>query len=190
MSEAAAALRLWKVQMRLASQAFTIPPRPASAWLTAILHGDATDLLDEADQTRLDELLDDELVDEVEVEHASYDAVTAAAGRPWHEALRLADLLSDPQARGELILAVDLDRVSLAAALDALYALLVRWMDKDKRAQFDAMLTAPQPPAMAGDPKAPRDPGEAARQAAAAMRQRSRDAAAARQQATGTPSAG
>lgn len=135
---------------------YTIPPLPAVDWLAAVLAEDGgrivPGLLNAADKAAIwldfvnGEFDGDELAG---VERA---ALEVAAGRPWWEADRLARSLMEPGNRailyGELMLrGLDLERLSLSAALDAIYALIRRLISHDEAAlaRFDAGLAVIPP---------------------------------------------
>lgn len=152
MADAAASLRLWAIDVDLAGHTLTIPPRPASAWLEAMLAADLTaivpDMLHPDHDDVVDRLLDDGQVGYDDLVEASKDAVAEAAGRPWWVAYGLVRgaATSWPTVGGQLVLAgVDLGRVSIAAALDAVYAVITGRMSAQQRASFDASLQRPPP---------------------------------------------
>ncbi|MGH9248994.1 MAG: hypothetical protein ACRD0W_05700, partial [Acidimicrobiales bacterium] len=154
MADALAALRQWGVEVVIGSQRFLIPPLPAVDWIEATLVSSMVDLLPDEATDALDELWDD---DPGKLDRIFEDAVEAASGRPWYIATRLVAQLLDDQNRGEILSQTDISRLPFAAALDSIYAITVRWMDKDKRATFDAELNAP-----AGRPVAPENAREQA----------------------------
>ncbi len=150
-ADALAALRIWALDVELAGEIFTVPPRPAADWFVAILDEDTPlplipGLMDEEAEGRIaDLMLDGELTIEVIVQR-SRELLTAAAGRPWWEADRL--IRSSGESwhiiGGELTrLGVDLGTVSLAAALNAIYVICVRTMDEKERNKFDIDLRMP-----------------------------------------------
>lgn len=150
-ADALAALRIWALDVELAGETFTVPARPAADWFLAILDEDTPmplipGMMDAAAEDRIgDLLLDGELDGEV-VTVRSRELLTAAAGRPWWEADRLIRSAGASWhiIGGELTrLGVDLDRVSLAAALNAIYVVCVRTMDDKERTKFDIDLRMP-----------------------------------------------
>lgn len=174
MADPLASLRQWGVEVTIRGQDYLIPPRPAVDWFETMLTDNLLELLPPEAQEQVEELYDEnpEAVNQI-----ALDAYEAASGRPWYVAARLVSIMLDTQARGEILARVDLDRLSFAGALDAIYATFVRWMDKDKRAEFDAMLNAPTP----GRPGGIADPREQAR--------RMREMSGERGATTGKPSA-
>jgi hypothetical protein len=144
-------LRPVEVIVELGDYEYTIPPLPAADWIAAVLTTDggsivpgllnATDQRDVWTAFVLGEIDGDELA---EVERA---ALEVAAGRPWWEADRLIRNLAAqenwPTLHGELMLkGLDLAVLPLAAALNAIYALIRRLISHDEPAlaRFDANL--------------------------------------------------
>lgn len=150
-ADALAALKIWELEVELAGEVFTVPPRPAAEWFVAILDEDTAlplipGLMDgDAEERIADMLLDGQLTVEL-IAQRSRELLTAAAGRSWWEADRLirSSGASWHIIGGELTrLGVDLDRVSLAAALNAIYVVCVRTMDEKERNKFDIDLRLP-----------------------------------------------
>jgi hypothetical protein len=146
-----AALRIWALEVELAGETFTVPARPAADWFVAILDEDTPlplipGLMGGVDEERVMDLLLDGALDAELIVKRSRELLTAAAGRPWWEADRLirSSGASWHIIGGELTrLGVDLDRVSLAAALNAIYVVCVRTMDEKERNKFDIDLRMP-----------------------------------------------
>ncbi len=137
--------------MELAGDTFIVPARPAADWFLAILDEDTPlplipGMMGVGAEERITDLLLDEKTTVEEIAVRSRELLTAAAGRPWWEADRL--IRSSGEAwhiiGGELTrLGVDLDKVSLAAALNAIYVICVRTMDEKERNKFDIDLRLP-----------------------------------------------
>lgn len=146
-----AALRIWAIDVDLGGDTFTVPPRPAVEWFLAILDEDTPlplipGLMEGDAEERVTDLLLDGLVTAEDIAKRSRELLTAAAGRPWWEADRLirSSGASWHIIGGELTrLGVDLSRVSLAAALNAIYVVCVRTMDEKERNKFDIDLRMP-----------------------------------------------
>lgn len=146
--DALAALRVWAIDVELAGEVFTVPPRPAAEWFLAILREEnplplIPGLMIENDEERIVDLLLDGKIDAELIATRSRELLTEAAGRPWWEADRLirGSAVSWHLIGGELTrLGVDLDKVSLAAALNAIYVICVRTMDEKERNKFDIEL--------------------------------------------------
>lgn len=144
-ADALAALRIWALEVDLGGETFVVPARPAADWFLAILDEDTPlplipGLMDRGAEERIVDLLLDDLTTAEEIVTRSRELLTAAAGRPWWEADRLIRSAgaSWQVIGGELIrLGVDLDKVSLAAALNAIYVVCVRTMDEKERNKFD-----------------------------------------------------
>lgn len=150
-ADALAALRIWALEVELAGETFVVPPRPAVDWFLAILDEDAVLPLvpglmsGESEERVTDMLLDGEITTDLIVTR-SREVLTAAAGRPWWEADRLIRSAGASWhiIGGELTrLGVDLEKVSLAAALNAIYVICVRTMDEKERNKFDIDLRLP-----------------------------------------------
>lgn len=150
-ADALAALRIWALEVDLAGDTFTVPPRPAVEWFLAILDEDVPlplipGLMDPAAEERIGNLLLDGDITPDDIVTRSRELLTAAAGRPWWEADRLirSSGASWHIIGGELTrLGVDLNTVSLAAALNAIYVICTRTMDEKERNKFDIDLRMP-----------------------------------------------
>lgn len=150
-ADALAALRSWAIEVDLGGDTFVVPPRPAVDWFLAILDEDTPlplipGLMDSAAEERLSDMLMDGEVTAEDITTRSRELLTAAAGRPWWEADRLirSSAASWHIIGGELTrLGVDLGRVPLAAALNAIYVVCVRTMDEKERNKFDIDLRVP-----------------------------------------------
>jgi hypothetical protein len=150
-SDALAALRIWALDVDLAEETFTVPPRPAVDWFEAILDEDALlplipGLMDGEAEERIADLLLDGKTTPEEIAQRSRELLTAAAGRPWWEADRLIRSAGESWhiIGGELTrLGVNLSEVSLAAALNTIYVVCVRTMDEKERNKFDIDLRMP-----------------------------------------------
>jgi hypothetical protein len=149
--DALAALKIWGLEVELAGEVFEIPPRPAADWFLAILDEDTPlpvvpGLMNAEDDEQVNDLLLGGGVDIDLLVTRSREALTAAAGRPWWEADRLirSSAASWQVIGGELTrVGVDLEKVSLAAALNAIYVICVRTMDEKERNKFDIDLRLP-----------------------------------------------
>lgn len=150
-ADALAALKIWALEVELAGETFMVPPRPAADWFLAVLSEDEAlplipGLMGADAQDEIGEMLMDGTLDIDTVVKRSRELLTEAAGRPWWEADRLirSSGASWHIIGGELTrLGVDLDRVSLAAALNAIYVICVRTMDEKERNKFDIDLRVP-----------------------------------------------
>jgi len=177
--DALVGLRPVEVEVDLAGYTYAIPALPSSDWLTAVLTDGGGQivpgLLNEADRRLVwADFLAGEFTSE-ELATAERDALAAAAGRPWWEADRLIRSLVAPDnfatLHGELMLrGLQFDVLSLAAMLNAVYALVRKMISHDEAAlaRFDAGLTA-IPPGVAVEELY--DPEEAANDFLAAMQE-------------------
>lgn len=150
-ADALAALKIWALEVELGGETFVVPARPAADWFLAILDEEAVlplipGMMDPDADDRIGELLLDEVIDTDLIVARSRELLTAAAGRSWWEADRLirSSAASWHIIGGELTrLGVDLEKVSLAAALNAIYVICVRTMDEKERNKFDIDLRLP-----------------------------------------------
>lgn len=150
-SDALAALRIWALDVELGGEVFTVPALAADEWFLAILDDTQVlplipGLMSGNAEERISDLLLDGLTTTDEIVTRSRELLTEAAGRPWWEADRLirSSAASWNIIGGELTrLGVDLGRVSLAAALNAIYVICVRTMDEKERNKFDVDLRLP-----------------------------------------------
>lgn len=150
-TDALASLRLWDLEVELAGEVFVVPARPATDWFVTILREDVSlPLIPGMMEAGAEEYINDLLLDgDIDVDllvTRSRELLTEAAGRPWWEADRLirSAAASWTIIGGELTrLGVDLDKVSLGAALNAIYVICVRTMDEKERNKFDIDLRLP-----------------------------------------------
>lgn len=166
--DALAALRIWGLDVDLGGTTLTIPPRSARDWFEAILREDplpiVPGLMDDDDQQAVEDLLLDGSTNLDEVVERSRQALQEIAGRPWWEADRLIRSAAESWTiiGGELTrLGVDLEKVSLAAALNAIYVICVRTMTEEERSRFDADLRMPPVGVPGVDPAQAYDQGAA-----------------------------
>lgn len=149
--DALAALRIWSHDVDLGGETFTVPPLPAVEWFIAILDEETPlplipGLMDSEAEERITDMLWHEEITPQDITTRCRELLTAVAGRPWWEADRLirSSAASWQIIGGELTrLGVDLTRVSLAAALNAIYVVCVRTMDEKERNKFDIDLRLP-----------------------------------------------
>jgi len=137
---------------------YRIPALPAAAWLDVMLSDVMitemfTSLLapvghDEHPASQLEEaMLFGGMTDE-QVRQLAHDIIDINAARPWYVARRLIDIAADEvwgdYIRGQIVLhRLDADAISLAAWLDAVYAILTTGLSADRRQQFDIQLSSP-----------------------------------------------
>jgi hypothetical protein len=150
--DALASLRPSPIQVEAGGWRYTIPALPASTWIEAVLDTDGAAIFPgllerEAYREAMADYFAGRLSGE-EITEAGRACLEAAAGRSWWVADRLirgaADKDAWPIVYGELVGRVDLDKVSVAAFCDAVYALAVGRLTEEKaRAQFDFELTNP-----------------------------------------------
>lgn len=141
----------------IGDRVYRIAAHPALVWLD-ILADDTPDLLavlpglidDPGCGDHLTELMLDGTIGREDYEDTVLAVITVAAGRYWWACFRLLGAAKDPLIgdwlRGNLVLHhIDAQQLSLAAWLDALYAIMTKNMDPDRCAKFDAQIN--QPPA-------------------------------------------
>lgn len=149
--DALAALKVWALEVELGGEVFVVPAQPASDWFLAVLDEETAlplipGMMEPDAEDRINDLLLDEAITIELLVTRQRELLTAAAGRPWWEADRL--IRSSGRdwhiIGGELTrLGVDLDKVSLAAALNTIYVICIRTMDEQERNKFDIDLRLP-----------------------------------------------
>lgn len=141
----------YRVIVTLCDENFVVPAAPASTWLT-ILAAEELDgaqiipgMLSQKDQERIDELLLDGELAVDDLLAGIKDVITNVSGHPWWWTIHLVSVLRGEhgtQILGEMS-RVRADEVSLANWLNSLYAMMVRYMKEQDKAQFDAQLDSP-----------------------------------------------
>ena len=136
---------------------YRLPAKPAIDWLEVILTGDSYGILpgwlDVEDQQKIFDAMWADRINDVELEQATQDALTAAAGRPWWWAAQLvlvcaATNKSWSTLHGRVVLAgVDPGVVPLGAYIDALYAACLEGFgsNQEARQKFDVHMDTPPP---------------------------------------------
>lgn len=160
--DAVAALRCWAVTVDLGGRPYRIEPRPAAAWMAAILDDAWDDIVpgwcDDQDDA-LDDALTSGEVTMTECIRAAQDAVAVAAGARWWVAARIITAGTAGGTLGEILLSgIDPERRPLGAVVQAMYRALVRHADKNDRTRLDLELDRPPP----GTPAAERFDADAA----------------------------
>lgn len=151
--DALVGLRPVSIDVTLAGYDYTIPALPSSDWLTAVLAEGGGQivpgLLNAGDRALIWADFGAGVFSAEELATAERDALAAAAGRPWWEADRLVRSLVSPDnfatLHGELMLrGLQFDVLSLAAMLNAVYALVRKMLAHDEAAlaRFDTGLAA------------------------------------------------
>lgn len=147
---ALAALDIVGAEVDLAGGTYDVPPLSAAAWFALILRDDvALPLVATLGQQGQHEvmwaLLQGRLTMD-EITECTRLTLEAMSGWRWWEADRLirSSAASWRMIGGELArLGLDLRVIPLAAALNAIYAICCRTMDKDQRTRFDHELSSP-----------------------------------------------
>ena len=134
---------------------YTIPHLCAGGWLSVISRPDWTArVLQLADPDSYESFLQRAEAGEygqAEINRLARSVLSEASGRTWWEAERLiAQLRHDPLLGAVLSTGADPSRLTLAAFLSVIYAVLVRGADHRARTQIEAELTIP-PPEAAGE---------------------------------------
>lgn len=95
-------------------------------------------MLIEEDQDFLEDLIHAEEVTLYDIQEWSLEAISVASGRPWWVALRLVGLATKSwdAMGGEMMMAADPTRLSLAGWLDIFFLQALRHMEEDKRTMF------------------------------------------------------
>jgi hypothetical protein len=139
-----ASMRCWAITMDLGGREFEIPALPAVDWwpvLTSVQPRQVLDLLPSSSD--LDELILDGKLSAADLGEACVDAIEEATGRSLHVSLVLA-LAADgnwPTIGGHLAqIGLRWDVVSIGAALDAVYAVIIGNLPDEARTKFEAIL--------------------------------------------------
>lgn len=142
--EPEASLRVWAVEVVLAERTLVIPALPAADWLPVLMTLDPMAVFDLVEGFDLvAEILAG--VTLAELSGAAEEILEAATGRSARAALTIAGAAGG---RWEVIgadlarVGVDFTRISIGAALDAIYGSIARHMDEKGIAQFNLMLDA------------------------------------------------
>lgn len=156
MTNPVVSLRPRAVEVALGDWVYTIPARPAVDWVEAVLDPDGLAIFPGLTEGDDGEAYEDVITGLArgtmtgqEIAEAARDAVGAAAGRPWWVADRLIRSAMHPDVsavvHGRLALAgIDLERVSLGAFCDAVYALCIENMGEEaQRREFESDLNRP-----------------------------------------------
>lgn len=143
-----ASMRCWAIGIELGGREFEIPALPAVDWWPVLASGDLGLILDfivstPDDPGNVDELLLSGALTAEELGQALTDTIEEAAGRSLHAAIVLATVANAQWAAigGELAqTGFRWDEQPLGAALDAIYATITAWLEKDDLAKFLALL--------------------------------------------------
>lgn len=146
-------MRCWEVELELGGRTYTVPALPAVEWWPILV---GLDLLAVLDLTGHSEEIDDRLISGelgyAELTEPLRDSLEAVAGRSLHSAYALAATADQnwSAVNGDLArLGFRWDEQSLSAALDAIYATVLRTFQKQEdldawlRILDDESLTAP-----------------------------------------------
>lgn len=163
-SPLAASISPQPVRVEAAGRTFTIPVLPASAWICAIADDEPITsvfpgLLPESEYEVVTDMLIYGKLTTVDLRRPAFDAVSAASGFRWWEALSLVGMCThDAQVIGELTLfGIDPDTTPFGRWCAALYALNLRNLDDKERQKWLAKFTFPPPLAEAMDEAAAGD---------------------------------
>jgi hypothetical protein len=148
-----ASLRAWSLEVTVGGRDYRLRSLHAADWLVILL-GDPLDLsqilpgllCDEAEEEELEAALLGGRVTEAEIREAALEVVSAVAGRPWWWVFNLLGAAATAWTAlfGRLVAAgVDVQRLPLGAALDALYVMCTDGMKKEHREQFNRELERP-----------------------------------------------
>ncbi len=147
---AIAALRVWAIEVDVGDRTYRIPPLPASRWWEAVLSKElgpiVPGMLEPEDEEEVVDALFGGVVSVQQLTTANREALAAASGWKWWVAERLiVSAAAEWRVIGGLLqgAGIDLERVSIGAALSAMYAMAVTNMKKEDRFQFDSQLNAP-----------------------------------------------
>jgi hypothetical protein len=143
-----------EILVRLAGRDYAIPPLPAIDWLEAILGGTQAAIIPSwfrDGQEAVFAAIMDGTVTDLDLDEATRDAVTVAAGRPWWWVTQLVGMAAHDNRtwtslHGRMVLAgIDATRLPLAAWVDALYAAICELYagDQEGRQRFDVTVDTP-----------------------------------------------
>lgn len=142
----AASMRIWELEIDLGGRTFEVPALPASGWFPVLLEGNPLLVLDMIEGEDLDDLLLSGQVDQDELVETLLVAIEQAAGREFHAAFVLAQVAAVQWAAISGALTergFQWDKAPLGAALDAIYTIVMKGLDKDGLARFQALLDNP-----------------------------------------------
>lgn len=149
-----ASLGIEDIYVTIGGEEYRMPGRPAADWLRMMLSGEYSLImpawLDEQDASDvLARLMNDEFPI-AEMDQVVYDVISVAAGRPWWWAMQLimyasSDIHHWSRINGRLVLAgIKVGKISLAAWVDAVYALHVENMEPgEEYDKFKAAIDTP-----------------------------------------------
>lgn len=153
-----AAIASKPVAVAASGRVLTFPSMPASTWIAALAEEDlifsvVPCLLNESGYDFIMDRLFEEKIGPKDLRRPAFDAISAASGFRWWEALSLVGLCeSDPFVIGELTLrGVDPDRMPFGRWCTAVYALAIRGLGEKERMKWLAKFNAPPPIAEAMD---------------------------------------
>lgn len=145
-----AALDIVGAEVDIAGHTYDVPPLSAAQWFALVLRPDVSlplvATLSHEDQFEVMQALLLGLLEIDELVECTRALLEAMSGWRWWEADRLirSSAASWRTIGGELArLGLDLRTIPLAAALNAIYAICCRSMDKDQRTKFDFELSSP-----------------------------------------------
>jgi hypothetical protein len=152
-----ASLGFGEIWITLAGEEYLLPDRPAADWLSCLIGNGFREIIpgwmSPEDESRILNLLFDDKISPKEIDDATYDAMSVAAGRDWWWAMKLItyasmDVHHWSRVNGRLILAgLDPRQISLAAWVDAVYAVHIEHMtDQDEYTKFKADIDMPPSP--------------------------------------------
>lgn len=146
----AASVQVWAIEIDLGGRTFEVPALPASAWLPVLLDGNPLMVLDLMDSTPVDGDVDSLIlsgqVPPDELVEATTIAIEQAAGREFNAAFVLAQVARTQWPLISGVLAergFRWDEAPLGAALDAIYAIVVKHLTEEALAKFHQLLDNP-----------------------------------------------
>jgi hypothetical protein len=142
----AASMRIWELEIDLGGRTFDVPALPASGWFPVLLEGNPLLVLDMIEDEALDDVLLSGQVSPEDLVEVLLVAIEQAAGRDFHAAFVLAQVAAVQWAAISGSLAergFDWETRPLGAALDAIYAIVMKGLDKEGLARFQSLLDNP-----------------------------------------------
>ncbi len=148
-----ASLTSWPVELVVAGREYTLPAKPATDWLIALIE-DFGSFVQLIDMLTIEEKAEIELaviegqVEDGELERVFRDAAEAVAGRPWWVVINYLNLLQGawPRFHGRILSSgLDPSTISLGAYLDAAHYAFIEGREDSAIQKITNFLETPPP---------------------------------------------
>lgn len=154
-----ASIRIQDIYVTVGGVEYEMVGRCAADWLTVLAADDLVSVLPGWLDQRSESLILDQLalgtITPQELDDATKDVLTAAAGRDWWWAMSLyayavGDVHHWSRVNGRLVLAgIDVEKISLSAWVDAVYAVHTEGIsDNDEYTKFKIQIDTPPDPSL------------------------------------------